>query len=352
MSYEDGWAAVNLGMPPRVPRFEPSAGEYHWELVKTVTGIDVNVDSPQEIKRQARQAFLKAWDYGIDFRCTGVPELQKKRSHMGHAEYAQYGRDFDRNIHCPFKTAQEALALDPFETYGEVNEDEVVQRINEQYANACRAYPDLVNMSGVYVTQMSGMIAILGWEMLLTAAGVDAKGFGDLVNRYARWIQTYYNAVARSDTTVVYSHDDLVWTEGPFLPPDWYRTYIFPNLKRLWGPLVEAGKKIMFVCDGNYTEFLDDVAACGNAGFWFECFTDFRTVVEKFGKTHFIIGNVDVRPLTFGTKKDVETEVHRCMDLGKSCPGYFLCCSGHIPPNVPVENALYYNELYLKLRNR
>ncbi len=29
-----------------------------------------------------------------------------------------------------------------------------------------------------------------------------------------------------------------------------------------------------FVCDGNYTPFAADVAACGNHGFWFEVFTD------------------------------------------------------------------------------
>ena len=37
---------------------------------------------------------------------------------------------------------------------------------------------------------------------------------------------------------------------------------------------------------------------------------------------------------------------------GKTCPGYFLCCSGHLPPNVPVENALYYDQVYRELRER
>lgn len=33
MSYEDGMVAINLEMPPRVPRTEYSA-DGHWELVK------------------------------------------------------------------------------------------------------------------------------------------------------------------------------------------------------------------------------------------------------------------------------------------------------------------------------
>jgi len=39
MSYEDGWAALNLEMPKRIPRTEYSA-TMHWDLMKVVTGID------------------------------------------------------------------------------------------------------------------------------------------------------------------------------------------------------------------------------------------------------------------------------------------------------------------------
>jgi uroporphyrinogen-III decarboxylase len=172
------------------------------------------------------------------------------------------------------------------------------------------------------------------------------------VNRYADWVEQFYAAVADSEAEVIYSHDDLVWSEGAFIHPDWYRTYIFPNLKKLWAPLREAGKKILFVCDGNYTQFADDVAACGNHGFWFEIFTDLEYMTERFGETHFLIGNADSRVLTFGNRPAIRAEVERCMSAGKKCPGYFMCVSGHIPPNVPVENALYYNEVFEELRER
>ena len=56
--------------------------------------------------------------------------------------------------------------------------------------------------------------------------------------------------------------------------------------------------------------------------------------------------------LTFGAREQIRGEVERCMTTGKKYPGYFMCVSGHIPPNVPVENALYYNEVYEELRRR
>lgn len=44
MSYEDGWAALNLEMPSRVPRTEYSAGG-HWDLIREVTGQQVSARS-------------------------------------------------------------------------------------------------------------------------------------------------------------------------------------------------------------------------------------------------------------------------------------------------------------------
>jgi hypothetical protein len=38
MSYQDGWDALNLRMPPRVPRTEYSL-ESHWDVIRRVTGI-------------------------------------------------------------------------------------------------------------------------------------------------------------------------------------------------------------------------------------------------------------------------------------------------------------------------
>jgi uroporphyrinogen-III decarboxylase len=353
MAREDGLAAIHLEMPDRVPRFDPGAPIYHWELIEAATGLSVTRDSPPEEILAAQRAFLNAWDYGIFFGCLiHGHELSACHTNMGHAVYAADGSDFVEPEASPFSSPEEVFAFDPWEVYGPRDHGELVRRFNAHYRERCEKYPDVLNTTGIYVTQMSAMIEIFGWDMLLTAAGTDPDRFGQVVNRYATWIQQYYDAVADSEAELIYSHDDLVWTEGPFIAPDWYRTYIFPNLKKLWDPLREAGKKILFVCDGNYTMFADDIAACGNHGFWFECFTDLQVMTEKFGRTHFIIGNGDCRPLTFGSKADVRAEVERCMLAGKPCPGYVMCISGHIPPNVPVENALHYNEVFEDLRYR
>ena len=120
----------------------------------------------------------------------------------------------------------------------------------------------------------------------------------------------------------------------------------------MFRPLIDAGKKILFTSDGNYTQFIDDIAACGVNGFVLEPGTDLAYIAEEYGRTHVIVGNVDTNALLLGGKEEIEAEVKRCMDTAKNCPGYIMAVGNHIPANTPVENALYYDEIYRKLARR
>ena len=353
MSYEDGWAALNLEMPKRVPRVEFSAHDYHWQLVRTVVGIDVTVDSPDDVKSRASSAFVKAWNYDLNFAALiGNKEFGELQTHMGHAEFAEHGADYDNELSCPFQTPEQVLRFDPWEAYGPKDKQELVRRFDEHYQAQCAKYPTCVNMTGIYPSLITGLTYIFGWDMLLLAAGTDMERFGQLTNRYASWMQQYYDALAESSAPVVYTHDDMVWTNGAIFRPAWYRKYVFPNIKKYYAPLRDAGKKIIFVCDGNYTAFMDDIAACGNTCFWFEIFTDLEAIAERYGKTHAMIGNADTRILLSNDKAAIRAEVERCMKIGKQYPGYFMAVSNHIPPNTPVDAALYYNQVYEELCRR
>ncbi|MBE3100755.1 MAG: hypothetical protein IMZ47_00555 [Firmicutes bacterium] len=352
MSYQDGMAAINLEMPDRVPRTEYSV-ESHWDLIKEVTGIKVDSKSTLDVQIQARNAFMKAWNY--DFLWNILIHNQvfgDFRTKMGHAEYASGGIDYNNEISCPFKEPDEVLRFDPWEVYGLRNQKKLIEDFEEHYQRSVGSYGDAVNMTGIYVTCVSGLIEIFGWDMLLYAAGTDAKAFGEMTNRYVSWIQQYFDALGKADVPVVMVHDDIVWTSGAFIHPDWYRKYIFPNYKKLFAPLIESGKKIIYTSDGNYTAFIDDIAACGIHGFVMEPSTDMAYIAEKYGKTHVFIGNADTRILLGGSKEDIKAEVERCMRIGKKYPGFFMAVGNHIPANTPIENALYYNEIYEKLSRR
>lgn len=352
MSYIDGWAAINLEMPDRIPRTEYSA-HFHWELVKKVTGINAGAKSSLEIQNKASSKFMKAWNYDFFWNILIHNQIYNgMHTKMGHAEYAAEVSDYDNELSLLYDDPEDALFFDPWEMYGKRDKNTIIRDLNADYRSKCELNSDTVNMTGIYVTCMSGLIEIFGWDILLSAAGIDSNGFGEVTNRYASWIKQYFDALAECEAPVVMIHDDIVWTAGAFLHPDWYRKYIFPNYKKCFTPLIESGKKIIYTSDGNYNQFIDDVAATGIHGFVLEPTTDMKYIAEKYGKTHVFIGNADTRILLSGTKEEIRTEVKRCMEIGKKYPGFFMAVGNHIPPNTPIENALYYNEVYEELSKR
>ncbi|HEY5139324.1 MAG TPA: hypothetical protein VIJ25_08420, partial [Methylococcales bacterium] len=174
------------------------------------------------------------------------------RTSMGHAVYNDGGEDFrdDRQAHsCPFKTPEEVLSFDPWKAYGKINHAQVVRDFEDHYKSQCEKYPDAVNSTGIYVTCISAFIEIFGWDMFLLAAGTDMKKFGEMTNRYASWVQQYFDTLADTNVPVVMIHDDIVWTSGAFLPPAWYREFVFPNFKKYFAPLREAKKIVLFTSD-------------------------------------------------------------------------------------------------------
>lgn len=351
MSYEYGMAALNLEMPPRIPRTEYSATE-HWPLVEAVTGIAAD-PADKQLCEKARRKFVEIWHYDLMWNTLiSGNEFGNFITRMGHAVYAANGADFDREVSELFANPEDAYDFDFYESLGAKDCSGLVRRFDENYDAMAAAYPDMVNMTGVYITCMSGLIDLLGWEALLVAAGLDGKRFGDLADRYAKWIEQYYIALSKCKSPVVMVHDDIVWTSGAFISPDWYRRHIFPNYKMLFRHLHEAGKKIIYTSDGDYTEFVDDIAGCGVNCFVLEPLTDMAYIAERYGKTHSFIGNADTRVLLAGSKDDIYNEVKRCVGIGKNCPGFFMAVGNHIPANTPVDNALYYNDAYEKLCRR
>jgi len=353
ISYEDGLAALNLEKPPRVPRTEYSAHQ-HWQLVEAVTGRSVDQNSDEELKKGASREFVQEWNYDFMWSTlVGRDYMEEGRTtDMGHATYAAGGTDKRKPQKSPFGDLEEIYELDFFREYGGISISDMAGEFERHYRSNREAWPDCLNCSGVYITMFSGWIEAFGWENLLKALGKEPRRFGQLAKRWEEWIGQFFAAFAQSEVPLMMVHDDICWSSGPITDPGWYREYVFPAYERLWEPVHEAGKKILFTSDGDYTEFIDDLAQAGVDGFVMEPFTDMEYVAEKYGETHVFMGNVDTRVLLSGTRKEISKEVKRCMRIGKEHPGFFMAVGNHIPPNTPVENALYYDRVYRELAER
>jgi hypothetical protein len=337
MSYERGIAAFNLKMPDEIPHTQYITHPRWLEYVQKKQG-------------KPNAGWTELLDFDYVWSVDGPSWNRGRWTDMGHAIFQADGSDYRLPKPSPFQDIEDIFNLDPLEEYGPIDLKEQTEKYQAWCNSALKG--DYVTSGGTYNSVVSFAIAAFGWENLLVAAGTDPDRFGELLNRWADYLMVFVQAWAKTDIEVYHTHDDMVWTEGAIFKPEFYRKYVFPNFKKMWDCAKDAGKKILFTSDGNYTEFVDDLAAVGAEGFIFEPLTDLEIICKKYGQTHVIIGNADCRILTFGTKEDVYKEVKRCMDLGRNCPGYFFAVGNHMPPNIPIENAEACMETYWEMRKR
>ncbi|MBN2309923.1 MAG: hypothetical protein JXR94_13195 [Candidatus Hydrogenedentes bacterium] len=328
MSYQVGIDTIHLRPTPRLAHTEYCSNDPLKRAVAAESG----------------QSFEDAWDFDFIWSVNDgpVPWWERGRvTDMGHAEFLEGGVDRRQPKTCPFTDPEQVLEFDAVAEYKLPDFDELVAYYEKAYRDGQAAHPNQVFTGGYYKTIVSGAIEAFGWEMLLMAAA-DLERFERVLDSIFRLSLHHYNAWAETSVEVCISHDDMVWTEGAFVHPDFYRRVIFPRYAELWAPLKRAGKKLLFCSDGNWTAFLDDIAAAGADGFIFEPMVPLKTVVEKFGQSHVIVGSdVDCRTLTFGDRPAIQAEIDSTLELAFDCPGFMFAVGNHIPSNVPVENGRF-----------
>jgi hypothetical protein len=118
----------------------------------------------------------------------------------------------------------------------------------------------------------------------------------------------------------------------------------FPHFQRAIQPLLDAGIRLIWHCDGNLMAMVPRLLECGIGGFQgfqYEDGMDYEAICNM--RTHdgdglFIIGGVSVtRTLPHGTPADVKREIDWLVEKGPKV-GLMLGCSSSIAPGVPLEN--------------
>ncbi|MFP3896508.1 MAG: uroporphyrinogen decarboxylase family protein [Anaerolineales bacterium] len=340
MSYSIGMDALNLKPTPRVAHTEYCSND---ALKRAVTGLPD--DHPH---REA--AFYERWNYDFIWSTDDGPEPWDERGRvtdMGHSEFLEGGVDRREPRPCPFRSVEEVWAFDAVAEYGLTDFEDLVSFYQGLYRQARQEYPEQVWTGGYYRTLFSGAIAIFGWEMLLRAAA-DASRFARVLDGIFQQSLHHYKAWAKTSIEVFMCHDDMVWSQGPFMHPDFYRAEIFPRYRVLWSILKEAGKKVVYTSDGDWSMFVGDIVDAGADALCFEPMLPLEPVVVRYGQTHCILGSkVDARTLTFGTRAQIRQEVDASLTLAKECAGFIFAVGNHIPSNVPVEKARFYYD-YLR----
>jgi len=334
MSYERGLAAINLQMPDRIPHTEYVS---HRQFIMKMTGIDP--EGPDGGK--AGPALARAWDFDLIWSCYGR-DWGTPRTDMGRAKFTEGETPWKSSY--PFKSPEEVLAFDPVASANLPTMDELTESVRQSWENGQQAYPEAVYPGGFYNTVFTWPILTFGWELFMQAAMDGPERFDRVLEGFTEISMMVVQAHVKAEVPIFLCHDDIVWASGTVFAPEWMRKYVFPRHKRLWAPLLEAGIKVLFCSDGNFDEYVDDLAQAGAQGFIFEPLTDLEYITRNYGRTHVIVGNIDSRILQYGTHEQIRADVKRCADLGRDCPGFFFAVGNHIPYTVPIPAVECYME--------
>jgi len=119
----------------------------------------------------------------------------------------------------------------------------------------------------------------------------------------------------------------------------------FPHFARAIAPLVEAGVRLIWHCDGNLMEMVPrllEAGVRGFQGFQYEDGMDYERICKmrtREGEELFIVAGLSVtRTLPHGRPEDVRREMRWLVENGPR-RGLALGCSSSMAPGVPWENV-------------
>ncbi len=346
------------GCPKRIPHYE------HWscpDAESLLTGIDY-YDHPRlcRLALQERYPELRLPVPPDDTPRSRPTDLsttddQGARHSVRWGDGQSWHWDWGHN----FTTAEEALKFSPL-AQGDFTEIPVVESRDYRdeealYRHFRSQYPaewgDIapegnVIIQGFYNTMFMWPLLTFGWELFLEICGEEE--FARIMDEFAEINRRVFRVFARLPVHVIMCHDDIVTARGPVCSPKWMNRYIFPRYEEFWSIVKAAGKKVVFMADGNMDAYADDVFACGAEGIITEPFTDFKSIARKHPGC-VLAGEGDNRILTRNNPDEIRAMVLSMVETAHMTDGYLMCIGNHIPWNVTPEGVKRYLDLCQEL---
>jgi len=352
-------------------RREPTDRIAHWEhmsnpdAVQLITGID-----PWEKPYSAHKALVER--YPLDMlRLPAddkpIPRLSDDVTFLDEdggktARWGQ-GKSWHWDWGSKFKTIEDVITYQPLEHPDHrwmepvgldlsVSVEDLTVQLQAGLDGARQVVGDIsLSVGAFYNTIFMWPLLTFGWELFLELGAAYPDECKRLLRDFACLSRKVFQAWAGTDVEAVTCHDDICYQRGPTFSPKWLREFIYPYYEEFWGCLKDAGKIVVFICDGNIDDVADDILACGADGWCSEPYTNWRELARKHPDA-VIAGDGDNRVLMANDKDAIYAMVRGMADFGRALPGYFFSVGNHIPWNVPAEAVKHYFEAAEEYGNR
>jgi uroporphyrinogen decarboxylase len=181
-----------------------------------------------------------------------------------------------------------------------------------------------------------------GMENLMMDFIEHPKFVHELLTKIADYNIAQVKKAMTFDIDAVHFGDDWGQQHGLIMGPRFWKEFIYPQLKRMYLVVREAGKFVSIHSCGDVDELFDDLVDLG-----LNCFNPFQPEVmdvealmkQYRGRLTFFGGLSTQRTLPYGSVEDVRSESRRLLQLGAE-GGYIFAPAHAVESDVPLENML------------
>lgn len=140
---------------------------------------------------------------------------------------------------------------------------------------------------------------------------------------------------------VIYS-DDIAYTEGLMLGPDFFRERLFPLIKQLNQIIAKVHAPLIYHSDGRLYQVFDDLAEIGVRAIQplEPKSMDPLEIKQRWPGRFCLLGNIDLDLMARGSADQVERHVREKLDRLNATGGYMPGVSNTVPPYVDHANYL------------
>lgn len=181
-----------------------------------------------------------------------------------------------------------------------------------------------------------------GMENLMMDFVENPKFAHELLEAIADYNIAQVRQAVKHDIDAVHFGDDWGMQHGLQMGyPNWSE-FIYPQLKRMYKAVKDAGKLVTIHSCGDVDELFDDLFGIG-----LNCFNPFQPEVmdvpelhkKYLGRLAFFGGMSTQRTLPYGSPDEVRQETRRLIEMGR--PGGYIFAPAHsVEGDVPVENMV------------